>query len=353
MKSTGFRALYASALSFALVGVMLSGCSGGGGGSTTLPSTPNTGGGTTTTTPTAPTSDQSGTINISMSDADVAAAAGASHFVYHALPVLKQQTSTRPQNVEYPADLVYAGGPVLKTVVSHNIYLNDTASEWGDPQGFLNHLNNSTFIHTTDQYVGSTANGRYKTGANAFVSKSYFLNIDNIVPQTDLIAFAHAAAKVLGHGYTNIYHIFLPKGYDTCFDGTSICYSPDVPSTFFFCAYHGSVTFPDAVGHVILSVEPYQNVPGCRTSDTLPPIGPQPPPNGQLQDSTDSVLSHEYFESITDPDPSSGWTNPDPQYGFGEIGDLCRFKPYVVISLNGHPYEIQREYSNAVHGCVN
>lgn len=350
MKWIRFRALYASALSFALVGVVLSGCSGGG--SSSMVPSPSQGGGTTTNVP-PPTGNQSGSMSIQISDSDMAAAAGASNFRYHILPpITSKNNSPRPQNVVFPADLQFFGGAVLKTVVSHNIYLNAASTEWGDPQGFLNNLNASTFIHVTDQYVKSTANGRYKTGANALVTHSYFLNIDNIVPQTDIFAFVHAAAKVLGSGYGNIYHFFLPHGYDTCFDGTGECYSPDFLSTFAFCAYHGSVTFPDAVGHVVFSVEPFQNVPGCNTVSTLPPVGPQPPPNGQLKDSTDSVLSHEYFEAITDPDPFSGWVNPDPAYA-SEIGDLCRFKPYVVISLNGHPFEIQREYSNAVHGCTN
>ncbi len=349
MKSINFGACYTSALSFALIGAILAACSGGS-GSGVVPS-PQQANAPVTNAPVTTTTSQSGTLNLTISASDIAAAAGASNFKYHYLPVLTQKpATTRPMSVVYPADLQYFGGHVLKTVVSHNIYLNDTASEWGDPQGFLNDLNKSTFIHVIDQYVGSTANGRYTTGTNAFIEHTYYLNIDNIVPQTDLLAFAHTAASKLGGGYGHIYHIFLPKGYDTCFDGTNVCYSPDFPSTFVFCAYHASVTFPDKVGHVVFSVEPYQNVSGCTTADTVPPVGPQPPPNGQLKDSTNSVLSHEYFESITDPD-GNGWINPDPAYP-GEIGDLCRFKPYVVIPLNGHPYEIQREYSNKVHGCV-
>lgn len=354
MKSTRSRALYASALSFALVGMLLSGCSGGGGSSSIVPSPSQGGGGTTNNAPvTTGTGSEAGTMTLTISDSDIAAAAGASSFTYHIQPPFTGTSKApRTQNVVYPADLSFFGGHVLKTLTSHNIYLNDPSTEWGNPQGFLNNLNASTFIHVTDQYVGSTANGRYHTGANALIHKTYFLSVDNIVPQTDLLAFVHNAAHVLGSGYGHEFHIFLPKGYDTCFDGTNICYSPDVPSTFAFCAYHGSVTFPDSVGHVILSVEPFQDVPGCRTSDTLPPVGPQPPPNGQLTDSTNSTLSHEYFESITDPDPPTGWSNPNPAYP-GEIGDLCRFNPFVVIPLNGHPYEIQREYSNHVHGCVN
>ena len=71
---------------------------------------------------------------------------------------------------------------------------------------------------------------------------------------------------------------------DTCFDLTSVCYSPDNPPSFAFCGYHGSVTYSD-IGHVLLSVEPFQNVDGCSVTT--------PTPNGALVDSTANVLSIE------------------------------------------------------------
>jgi hypothetical protein len=344
MKSMGFRGPCAFALGFLFIGAVLSGCSGGGNGAGLVPSSVQTGGNSEA----PPLSvNQSGSINVAVTDLDAAAAANTSSYNYHILEVLTSQSRPEPMSVIYPADLKFHGGHVLKTVVSHNIYLNAASTAWGDPGGFLNSLNASTFIHVVDQYVATTANGRYKTGTNVQITKSY--SVKN-VPLSDIFTFIHAAAKALGSGYGNIYHVFIPSGYVTC-TSSGVCYSPNNPATFAFCAYHASVTFSDAVGHVLFSVEPYQNVPGCRTSDTLAPVGPQPPPNGQLKDSTDSTLSHEYFESITDPDPASGWSNSNPAYP-SEIGDLCRFNPYVIISLSGHNYEIQREYSNAVHGCV-
>lgn len=205
-----------------------------------------------------------------------------------------------------------------------------------------------------DQYVASTANGRYSTGASVFASYSFFAG-DNVISQNALLAIVHAAVVKLGasthNGYGHIYHIFLPKGVDTCFDFANVCYSPDVPSSFVFCAYHGSVTFSD-IGHVILSVEPYQNVPGCQ--------GAPPDPNGILADSTNAILSHELIESITDPDPPTGWVSFSSLDTAGfEIGDLCqplgnkaRQFLYPVLSLNGHKYELQLEYSNTYHACA-
>jgi hypothetical protein len=73
-----------------------------------------------------------------------------------------------------------------------------------------------------------------------------------------------------------------------------------------------------------------------------------------LIDSTDDVLSHETFETITDPDIDA-WLNDLSLDLYGaEIGDECQDFDfgYGLVSLNGKNYEIQPEYSNSQHGCA-
>ena len=224
----------------------------------------------------------------------------------------------------FPADLTRGQGPLVKRAIFHDIDFDCAESCWGKPSAFLNDLGNSTFIHVVDRYVGATANGRYTVGANVSASAPLFTNT---LGQNDILAIVHAAAAKLGKtGYGHIYHLFLPNGVDTCFDQTNICYSPDNPSSFAFCGYHGSVTYSD-IGHVLLSVEPFQNVDGCSVAT--------PSPNGALVDSTANVLSHETFETITDPDPPAtfadllngnfGWLALNSLTEFGsEIGDDMR-----------------------------
>ena len=85
------------------------------------------------------------------------------------------------------------------------------------------------------------------------------------------------------------------------------------------------MTYSD-IGHVLLTVEPFQNVDGCSVAT--------PSPNGALVDSTANVLSHETFETLTDPDPPAtfddlfnrnfGWLALNSLVEFGEeIGDIC------------------------------
>ena len=251
----------------------------------------------------------------------------------------------------YPEDLVYSKGSLVKNAQFHDVYVNCTTVStcWGNPAGFLTDLGKSSFIHITDQYVGTTANNRYILGAGAFVTYSFS---GNILFETDIVTIVHAVAQNLKNsGYGHIFHVYLPQGTDTCFNNGTQCYSPDNPSTFFFCGYHSSVTFND-IGHVLFTVEPYQNVPGCKVA--------APNPNGPVTDSTNSVLSHETFETITDPDPSSGWTNLTSLSLEGEeIGDECQ--PLAnsasaaldpTFAINGKNYEVQLEYSNFYHACV-
>jgi hypothetical protein len=257
--------------------------------------------------------------------------------------------------VRYPGDLFYMGGPTVGAEQSHAIYVNPNSgcpapSCWGNPEQFLKDLGSSNFIHLTDQYTGLTSSHRYTLGTHFVASVSP-------VPTpaytgNDMVAIVHAAASIAGTGYGHIYHIFLTPGTDECFDNTfTVCYSPDNTASWYFCAYHGSVDFPD-IGHVLFSVEPYQNVPGCWDE-----VGT---PNGRVVDSTNDTLSHELFETITDPDGTGWWQ----YYGGGmsgeEIGDECAFASHngdgssvpFTFSMGRNVYATQPEYSNSAHGCT-
>ena len=282
---------------------------------------------------------------------DVEAARSVRHFSYHIFPISSQwgkPLKREATKVFHPADLAYFGGPVMKSAVEHNIYVNcKTSNEqcWGNPEEFFQNLPGSKLVSLLGQYTkSSTAN--YTFGDGTPISYTAY---SNIFYDNDLFSILHSVAKAIGaSGYTYEYHIFLPKGIDTCFDGTTQCYSPDNPPNWVFCAYHGAVTFPD-LGTVIFSVEPYQNVfvkhvGGCQTFTK----GYNP-----LINSTDSTLAHETFESITDPNPNTfstlGWYNiPYNQ----EIADLCDAFP-MKQTIGTLKLFIQTMYSNKYHGCAN
>ena len=106
-----------------------------------------------------------------------------------------------------------------------------------------------------------------------------------------------------------------------------------------FCAYHN--TF----GNKII----YAAMPDllCGT--------PTSPNNDKFADNVIDSSSHELMESMTDP-LLNAWTSNS----LGEIGDPCSTtwgKPNPKynngdITGNGHFYMVQKEWSNAVHGCA-
>jgi hypothetical protein len=260
---------------------------------------------------------------------------------------------TRKQTVTGPAstDLNFHGGPFLTATTDTFIFLNcptSCLSDWGNPVKFLGDLFigvNTPFIHVIDQYLGTT--GHY-TLLNSPIHLTG--NQPHTLSDSQLRALVLQGVKSQfpqggGGGYTRMYSIFLPKGQDLCFDNSRSCYCPDNNCNggfFEFCAYHGSFDSTDAVGgpiHVIYQAQPYDNVPGCQVTNG---------PNGTLADSTNNVLSHELFETITDPDLNAWWRSSDGS----EIGDICNFNLANPISLNGNSYAIQKEYSNLDHQCV-
>ena len=261
----------------------------------------------------------------------------------------------------YPADLQNPqNNPTLQKFTSHNIFVNPLNPVSGvyaqsaggptlsDADTFLGKLYSSNMFHILDQYTAGLA---------ATVGQGAALNY-NVYRQTlgdaDLAVLVHASARTFGAGYGQIHHLFFSQGTDVCTQfgasGSSVeCYSPDNPATWYFCGFHGSMKFAD-LGVVIFSVEPYTNVSGCRVPTS--PAGASP--NGPAIDSMASVLSHETFEAITDPDQNlNAWYNRRGAFAGNEIGDECAFVfALPAVSLNGTSYQIQSEYSNTLHGCT-
>ncbi len=323
------------------VAALLAACGGGGSTSSMLPTSPSQFNG--------PIAGQSTEIPLGTLIVDptgtsaMAATLDAQAFASPVMgkkPLLSRVGAMFAPATTYPDDLHYYGGKVVTAAKSIDLYVNCAAGCWGTPSTFQTNLAKSTFIHLLDQYVHVTSNNRYTYGGSVAVSYS----TSKTLQDADIYNIIHAAAKKYGSGYGVIYHVFLAKGVNQCSTNAGGCYSPSNPNNWTYCAYHGYNQFSD-VGHVIYSVEPYQNVNGCQVTGRSP--------NGLLIDSTASTLSHETYEAFTDPDVPTkiAWYNN----AMGEIGDICAPANGVatgVVNLAGRNYGIQPEYSNKYHKCT-
>jgi hypothetical protein len=276
--------------------------------------------------------------------------------------------------VNSPYDLTYFGGPVLGSAVSHDLFLNCQAgcrqTEWFFPGVFLADLNQDQFVTLLYQYrtspgvtLGSPV-GSYTKGVGADLTATYASprpgSTNPYFGQLAIWLQVLNAAGPPGHpnigggGLAHIYHVFLPKNVDTCQEsppGTpgSHCYSPDNGATFFFCAYHGAFTATSGNQRqtYLYTVEPYQDVNGCRNVVGNRSLPNPSPSGGNPADPGYSTLSHELFETITDP-LLNAWFNG---LTGNEIGDLCSsFDNFVTV--NGNKYVLQSEYSDVRHLCV-
>ena len=262
-------------------------------------------------------------------------------YTYHVMPLRSdgRGASVRAGSLIYPDDLTNYGGPVMKTAVAHNVYVNCPAKNescWGAPEEFQKGLQGSAYAAILTQYTGSPPSA-YSFGDSTAVAFTVFRGV--ALYENDLFSIIHqVAAKLRKGGYTDIYHVFLPEGTDTCIDFTKECYSPDYRRTFNFCAYHGTVKFSD-LGLIVYSIEPYQDVSFCATKKSSGASG--------VTNSTISTLAHETFESISDPGPKLAWYN----YVGGEMADECEF--FVsTVKVGGIAYDTQPMYSNKYHACA-
>ncbi len=262
-------------------------------------------------------------------------------FTYH---IMRPRTVSRAARAGgggliYPDDLTNYGGPVMKSLAAHDIYVNCPAKNqscWGAPEAFQIHLQGSSFAALLKQYTGRGPSA-YSFGDSTAVSFPVFKG--TAFYENDLFAIIHqVAAKLKKTGYADIYHVFLPQGTDTCFDFSKQCYSPDRTAAFAFCAYHGTVKFSD-LGLVVYSIEPYQDISFCATKKSSGA--------SEVTNSTISTLAHETFEAITDPGPKLAWYNN----AGGELGDECQF--FVSsVKIGGLAYNSQPMYSNKYHACA-
>jgi hypothetical protein len=122
-----------------------------------------------------------------------------------------------------------------------------------------------------------------------------------------------------------------------------------------YCGYHSFFQYKHA--NVVYSNLPDLNPDVCNTSDQ--PITAVNSASGDVAgDIQINNVSHELFESLTDPLPDykTGWVSPGGQDV--EIGDLCdlawgpRDDNGGDVALNGYDYFVQAEWSNQDGGCV-
>lgn len=267
-------------------------------------------------------------------------------------------------------NLHYYGGKVMHTSTTYAIYWMPSGHKIDKRYRTLNNryfqdIGGSPFYNIVTQYYEnpgqvhiantSTFGGQWVDTVNAYPHAGTFNS-----PLTDKDIRNEVKRAIAANGwptgYGTQFFVFTAKGINSCIDSTTCTPGTAHPA---FCAYHGHFV---AAGQDIL----YANMPYAATWGSSCGTFTKSPNGNAAADTEISIVSHEHFEAVTDADPPPGGPEPpttawtDSQ-GY-EIGDKCAYTFGNVkadgsnLALNGHPYIIQLEWSNAAKngsgGCA-
>ncbi len=249
-------------------------------------------------------------------------------------------------------NLVYHDGPVQRATSRNHVIF------WKPPTAFMSPNYQSLITRYFNDIGGSSLYGlltQYSDATGNIVNSSSLggVHVDTTeYPSTTLndVDIQNAVKRaIIANGWTpdvtSSFFVFTAYGVTSC-DGPSSCAYAQ------FCGYHG--VFQMGSQRVLYANMPYPSQSsGPQCSNGLPNGSPN---NDRDADSAISVASHEHFEIVTDPVPGTGWFDDQGK----EIGDKCawRFGSNVDpisganVTLNGHPYIVQTEWSNADGACV-
>lgn len=270
----------------------------------------------------------------------------------NAMHIMRTRQTMHPDS---GSNLVYHGGPVMRmTSIAYTIfwqpsgvYMSPTYKTlidryFTDVGGSALYGNNTQYYDTGGNIVNSASLGGTWTDTAAYPSST--LNVAQVI--LEILKAIHV--NHWSTGITHAFFLYLGKGENMCIIGKDCSFSV-------FCAFHAGLQLGS--GTLLGAVMPYAgtNLSACGPQSVTGSPGPNNDPDA---DAEISVTSHEQMESVTDPldllPKQVAWRDPQGQ----EIGDKCNFSFGPVgpdggnITINGHRYVAQQEWSNAMMGCT-
>jgi len=261
------------------------------------------------------------------------------HVPHYMVTVKMARAGVRPNNIQ----LSYGGGPVLVTPKAYVIFWG--FKTYGDKhnvrpllKSYLENMGGSGHNNIYTQYYDIVSgNKNFITNPTDQADKASIWEDDtNPVPNqpSDAQVAAEALVGVAHFGYdpNGSYVVNTPHGHSIAGFGSS------------FCAYHSATTYKGQI--VSYTNEPYMPDAGVNCGANF--IA-HPKDERASDEGVTIVEGHEYGESVTDPNPFSGWNS-----GQGEIGDLCAWTNVQNDPFGTFSYTSQPMYSNASSGgsCV-
>jgi serine protease len=239
-------------------------------------------------------------------------------------------------DVKPAIQLVYGNGPVLTKPKMYLIFWGFKAA--GDPnkvkallKAYGHSIGGSKYDNIYTQYTGPQ--GHIKDQAVQFggawaddVTPIPTHPTDGQVAAESLLGVTHFGYDPNGSYVVATAHLHSSQGF-----GSS------------FCAYHSATS---SGGNLVSYTDlPYMPDAGSSCGSNIVAA-----PSDELgtDEGVTIVEGHEYGESVTDPNPPSGWYNQLE----GEIGDICAWQNIQNDPFKKKSYTAQPMFSNASSSCV-
>jgi hypothetical protein len=236
--------------------------------------------------------------------------------------------------------LVYGGGPVLNAPEMYVILWGFKKA--GDPdkiaklmKKFAKSIGGTPWLNTVTQYYsGSASEPNYITNPTK-LGKVWEDNTNRVPLNPSDKQVQQEAAQGANH-----------FGFDP--NGAYIVVSPynNDPQGFLtggWCSYHSATRTSKG----IIS---YTNMPYMPDGGSTCGAGIVTPPSDESSDDEGMtiVTGYEFAESVTDPQPASGWYDG----AFGEIGTECAWTDVLNSPMGKGSFTTQPLFSNATDSCV-
>jgi uncharacterized repeat protein (TIGR01451 family) len=264
-------------------------------------------------------------------------------------------------------DLIQGTGKVMVAPTVYNIYwlpagqhYESAATAASDTNyehlldRFFTDVGNSNYYRMVTQYKGSNGTPMNAVGfGGAFLDTTAYphagtqadplLDAD-LTSQVTSVAAAHSLTQDGNH----IFMVYTAFNIFECQTPTSDCNFFKAGHTNAYCAYHNSFNSGSDIYAFMGDDSMFGDPGGCSVGVA---------PNGDAAaDAEISTGAHEFIESVTDPNIDNWLSSVGT--GQQEIGDLCNRNdgPHnsvgADVDLNGHQYDVQQMWSNAVNGCA-
>jgi hypothetical protein len=232
---------------------------------------------------------------------------------------------------------VYGGGRLLYKPKMYLIFWGFKKA--GDPndvaqllEAYQSSIGKTAYDNIYTQYKGTKKFIKNPKNQNG----SFWFDDKDAIPAnpTDgqVAAESLLGVKHFGYDSSGSYVVVTAHGHSSSGFGTS------------YCAYHSSTqdSKSDLVSYTNLPYIPDAGS-SCGASIITPPSD-----EAAANEGVTIVEGHEFGESITDPDPFSGWTNPQ----WSEIGDICAWEDIENDPFGSNSFTAQPMWSNATSSCV-